>query len=535
MSVSPLFTRLPVLLFSTALFLTLSGNLLFFHKLYALYPADWHFLLSVTGVLLSVNWLLLTVLCHGRASKPVLILLLILAASSAYFMDSYQVVIDQQMIANAAQTDQAEARDLLTPKLMIYLLVLGLLPAWLVYRWPITPQRLSRQLLGTGLALIVCLSISAGLILLNSDQYAAFFRQHKAVRYYANPAYPLYSGWKYVASQFATSADQPVAVIGADAYIPESDVDRELIIVVVGETARADHFALNGYPRDTNPYLTQIAKRDILVSFRSATSCGTSTAYSVPCMFSGLDREHYSPSRGGQSENVLDIIQRTGAHVLWLDNNSSSKGVADRVAYQSYKSADVNPECDIECRDAGMLSHLQHYIDSHPQGDIVIVLHQMGNHGPAYYKRYPAAFAQFTPVCTSSQLEQCSREQIINSYDNALRYTDYFLSQAIALLKRNDAHFETALLYASDHGESLGESNIYLHGLPYLIAPAEQTHIPFIIWLGQAFSHEVDIERLRGMATQPISHDHIFHTLLGLLEINSGVYQPALDLLEHQE
>jgi lipid A ethanolaminephosphotransferase len=316
-------------------------------------------------------------------------------------------------------------------------------------------------------------------------------------------------------------------VIGKDALITQHDEDLELVILVVGETARSDHFSLNGYTRDTNPLLA----REKVASFRNVWACGTSTAISVPCMFSIYDQDGYSKSKAARTENVLDILQRAGVSVLWLDNNSDSKGVALRVPYQSYKSPDINPECDSECRDLGMLSNLQEHIDAHPDGDLLIVLHQMGNHGPAYYKRYPAEFERYTPVCQTNELAQCDRQSIDNTYDNAILYTDYFLSQVIELLKRNAKQFEAAMFYVSDHGESLGENNLYLHGLPNLLAPDTQKHVPMIFWYSDSFLEDgISVDLLRDQLDEKLSHDNVFHTLLGLFEVETGVYDPKRDL-----
>jgi lipid A ethanolaminephosphotransferase len=229
-------------------------------------------------------------------------------------------------------------------------------------------------------------------------------------------------------------------------------------------------------------------------------------------------------------ENLLDVMQRAGVHVLWRDNNSDSKGVALRIPYENFQSSDLNPVCDTECRDVGMLAGLQEIIDARPKGDILIVLHQMGNHGPAYYKRYPAEFETFKPACRNNDLSQCSQQEIVNAYDNALRYTDHFLAQAISLLKRNDKKFETALFYVSDHGESLGESGIFLHGMPKAIAPNAQLHVPAILWFGENFD-EIDRAALAKKRSLPFTHDNLFHTLLGFMEIETGIYRPEMDIL----
>jgi len=163
--------------------------------------------------------------------------------------------------------------------------------------------------------------------------------------------------------------------------------------------------------------------------------------------------------------------------------------------------------------------------------DILIVLHQMGNHGPAYYKRYPKEFELFSPVCATNQLEKCSKDEIINTYDNALRYTDFFLSRVISFLKKYDSSRETAMIYMSDHGESLGELGVYLHGLPYIAAPDAQKHIGAFIWLGKKIKDEVDIAQVRKKASGAVSHDNLFHTLLGLFEVKTKLYDKQKDLL----
>jgi lipid A ethanolaminephosphotransferase len=227
---------------------------------------------------------------------------------------------------------------------------------------------------------------------------------------------------------------------------------------------------------------------------------------------------------------VLDVLKHAGANILWRDNNSDSKGVAVRVEYEDYKTSAKNTICeDGECRDEGMLVGLQEYINTHPKGDIVIVLHQMGNHGPAYYKRYPKAFEKYTPVCKTNQLEQCSQAEITNAYDNAILYTDYFLSKTIGLLKDNDKQFATAMFYLSDHGESLGEKGLYLHGFPYAIAPDAQKHVPAVMWFGKQF--KINKQALKQRASQPYTHDYLFHTMLGFIEVNSSAYHSKLDIL----
>ena len=325
-----------------------------------------------------------------------------------------------------------------------------------------------------------------------------------------------------------TFASLPHLIVGAKAKIPETDVHRELVIMVVGETARADHFSLNGYERETNPRL----QKEEVINFPDFWSCGTSTAQSVPCIFSHYPRAEFDQARASAADNALDILKRAGVSILWRDNNSSSKHVADRGDYQVYLTGKTNPVCDVECRDEGMLIGLQDYIDSHPKGDVLIVLHQMGNHGPAYHKRYPPGFEQFTPACKTNDLGACSTDEIVNAYDNAILCTDFFLSKVIELLKPYDGEFETAMLYVSDHGESLGENGLYLHGLPYFLAPDAQKHVPFVLWLGRNFDQQ-SLSNIQQKKDERLSHDNIFSTLLGLFEIQTAAYDPKMDIFDH--
>lgn len=516
------------LIIAVTVFVTLFANATFFSHVLEVYPAslkNFAFLASITWVFAGITVLLLSLVCHRYTIKPILITVLCLSSLAAYFMDSYNVVIDATMIHNVMSTDASEALDLLSFKLVLYFVLLGCLPSFAVYRSKVVfdslPGEIVARLRLFGGALLVIFTT----VLLLSNFYSSFFREYKWVRMYANPGGYIYSVSKYAHEQVKSHASV-LRHIALDAKLPTDDPHRELVIFVVGETARADRFSLNNYERDTNPKL----RKENVVSFSNFWSCGTSTAVSVPCMFSIYNSSEFDNNKGKSTDNALDILQRAGVNVLWIDNNSNSKGVADRISYISYRHSDLNPVCDVECRDEGMLAKLQTYIDEHKKGDIFIVLHQMGNHGPAYYKRYPASFSRFAPVCSTNRLEDCSKEEIGNAYDNAILYTDYFLSKIIELLKKNDGDFESAMFYVSDHGESLGENGLYLHGLPSMIAPEVQRHVPAILWLGD---HFIDADRnvLARQRDTKYTHDNIFHTILGFMEIQTTVYDETMDIL----
>jgi len=512
-----------------AAFLTTFGNGALITNVLKTYPLTAGNALPLMSLILvfgGVTVILLAVGCFKHSVKPVLIAILLLSSLAAYFMDSYGVVINDEMLRNAAITHAAEVRDLLNFRLLAYVVLLGIMPAIVVYRLPVRWRGWRVELLARlkliGIALVPI--IVPGLLF--GGFYASFIREHKTLRSYANPTYYVYSAVKYGGHFLASRSHGVLAAVGVGSKVPAWDTERELVILVIGETARADRFSLNGYERETNPLL----KKANVISFTNFWACGTSTAASLPCMFSVYGEAAAGSGKEASSENLLDVLQRSGVNVLWLDNNSDSKGVALRVPYENYRSPEVNPLCDAECRDEGMISAIRPFIDSHPKGDILIVMHQMGNHGPAYYLRYPPAFEKFKPVCKTNELNRCSREEINNAYDNAILYTDYFLSKVIEALEKNSERFEAALFYVSDHGESLGENGLYLHGYPRMLAPKEQLLVPVIMWFARSFD-DVDVSKIRAKRGDRFTHDSVFHTVLGLLEIESPVYRPELDLL----
>lgn len=525
------------LIFLSAIFFTLFYNFSFFTNVLNTYPFEGINvvrLLSIGILLISLIIVLVTLFSSKYTTKPILIVLLIVSSFTAYFMDSYHVVIDDSMIRNSLQTDLRESSDLFSLKLVLYVFLLGVLPSYIIYKTKIHYKSFKNEFFSKLKTIILSLIVILIIVFSFSKFYTSFFREHKPLRYHVNPIYWIYSIGNYI-NKSIHSGPIVVKQIGEDAKIREAsnpnEVEKsELIIMVVGEAARADRFSLNGYQKETNPLL----KKEDIVNFSNMYSCGTSTAESVPCMFSIFDKADYDYKKGISTENVLDVLKGTNnIEVLWRDNNSDSKGNALRVDFEDFRTSKTNTICeeDGECRDEGMLVGLDEYIKKHKGKDILIVLHQMGNHGPAYYKRYPKEFEKFTPVCKSNQLEQCTQEEVSNAYDNAILYTDYFLSKVINFLKPYSKDYETGMVYMSDHGESLGENGVYLHGLPYFMAPDEQKHIGALMWFDGAIKDELDIDKLNSYKNNSFSQDNLFHTLLGLFEVETKVYKKDMDIL----
>jgi lipid A ethanolaminephosphotransferase len=361
-------------------------------------------------------------------------------------------------------------------------------------------------------------------------EFASLMRNHRELRNLITPGNVVAS---VIGNAFARSArsNEPRIVVAPDAkVVARADMPRRpmLFVLVVGETARAQNFSLNGYSRPTNP---ELSKRDV-VNFPHATSCGTSTEVSLPCMFSPFGRAHYDEDKILSHETVLHVLARAGVQVLWRDNQSGCKGVCDGLPTDELDHAAVESLCaEGQCLDEILLRGMDQVLRDR-QGNLLVVMHQLGSHGPAYFKRYPALFKRFTPACESEDLRVCSAAEIVNAYDNSLLYTDFFLGKLIDFLDRAQATHDTAMLYVSDHGESLGEGGLYLHGMPWAIAPDVQTHVPFVMWLSPAFRSDrgVDEGCMRNRAAQPVSHDNLFHSLLGIFDVQTRAYERGLDL-----
>lgn len=513
----------------SAFFITIFANFTMFAKANAyLIGSGSNQLFMVVLVLFQFLLLLffMSLLTMHKWHRHILAIFYFVAAFSAYFADSYGVIIDKDMLINATETNVNEAFGLLSWRLIFYFTFLFVLPVFVIYKIKIIRQSTSKRVLyHSGAALLALVSFA--LTLLASSNFSiSFFREQKHIPLYSNPLSALYA--TYQVTHKTLRSHKLFKHIGDDSHIEEPEEDPELIILVIGETARADRFSLNGYPKNTNPMLSM----ENIVSFKNVSSCGTSTRVSVPCIFSIEGKDKFDLSKFKDEENFLDVAKKAGVNIFWRDNNSSSKGVADRVIYEDFLTSQNNPICDPECRDIGMLSHLDDVINKQKKGDILIVLHQMGSHGPAYYARVPERFQKFKPFCKTNQLDQCTNEEISNAYDNTILYTDFFLSEVIKFLKKYDDHFETAMFYVSDHGESLGEHGIYLHGMPYFMAPKSVTSVPLILWFGENLikSQNLDMNLLKLKTNKSITHDYVFHTLLGIFDIKTNIYKKEKDL-----
>ena len=470
-----------------AIWLGLVLNFAFYQKIHQLTPYTnlkaGALLAATVLVVIGLYNLVLQWLNWKWNAKILASVLIILGGFSAYFVNSLGVVITPDQIQNMLQTDAREVRDLWSIRLVIWTLVFVIFPLCIIWMLNIQPASFGRQLLHKSLSSLLSAVLILGLLFCFYVDYAAIFREHRDLKGMISPQNSIASTVSYYKKK-APKANLPLIPYGEDAHLlQQAQIQKQpkLMVLVVGETARAESFALNGYARNTNPELSKLP----VINFNQVSSCGTATAVSVPCMFSGMSRETYDEQLASHREGLLDIAQRAGYQVTWIDNNSGCKGACDRVqkyqipAQLKQKWCDAGGECFEEILVDSLKDYLAHLDKNNPKPQL-IVLHQMGSHGPAYYKRSKAPYQPFQPTCNTNAIQGCSTEELKNSYDNSIVYTDHVLAQIIETLKQQ-TQYHTGLWYLSEHGEYTGEHGLYLHGAPYSMAPTQQTHIPMMM------------------------------------------------------
>lgn len=525
------------LVLATSLFWALALNRPFFAAVLHATPAGkalpWELIATLALALVALHALVLGLVASRHTVKPVIALLTLVGAFSMHFIGAYGTVIDPPMLRNALHTDIAEARELLSWSLALDLLLYGLIPIALVASARVEPRPWRRALAARALLLAVAALTLGASLWWQFQPLAALMRNQRELRYLVTPANALWSLGSAVGAD-ARSAAGPPRPIGLDAAPGPLWAAQErprLLVLVIGETARAANWGLNGYARQTTPQLARLP----VLNFGAVGACGTSTEVSLPCMFAPVGRRQFDDARIRGSESLLHVAARAGVGVHWRDNQSGCKGVCAGLSSDTVNAANAPGLCrGGRCWDEGLLRGLDQRLQTLKGGHAtqLLVLHMLGNHGPSYFRRYPQAFERFTPACHDDDLGRCTREEIVNAYDNALLYTDHVLASLVGNLAHHAGSVDSAMLFVSDHGESLGENHLYLHGLPYAIAPTEQTQVPMVMWWSPGFGAALGLrdDCLRERARQPTQHDHLFHTVLGLLDVGTALYAPAFDL-----
>ncbi len=484
---------------------------------------------TVPIFLFLLLFLFLSFVIFPYFGKIFLIPLLLISSIANYAMFNLGITIDAAMIQNVLETSTRETMELVTCKAILWVVITGIIPAYLlgithIDYLPRKQEIIQRLKYFVGALVLISITVFTGI-----RPYYFFRKENRAISSLANP-FNIYRAIQRNLRNQSLAAMDFVRLDPNAKRIGHISDTPSVFILMVGETARADHWSLNGYQKDTNSDL----KKEDVISFKKVYSCATSTSISVPCMFSNKGRKEFSTKEAPYSENLLDLLKQTGYDVIWLENDEGSKGVAKRITEERLDLSKNKRYCtNGSCFDEILIDGLEERLANIKQ-DTVIVMHTMGSHGPAYYQRYPDAQRKFKPTCDSSDVHGCEPEALANSYDNTIHYTSFVIAKTINILKKFP-RLNPGLIYLSDHGESLGENGIYLHAYNYSIAPDSQKHVPFILWMSEGMKKagRYNYKCLAGTAeTSEFSHDNLYHTVLAMMGIESKTYNRSLDMFD---
>ena len=435
--------------------------------------------------------------------KFLLILFFIINAVSVYFINTYSVIIDESMIGNVLNTKYEESSSFFSIKLIVYIILLGIIPSIYIFKVKIINVTLKKFLTTISLTLLFILA----LVFVNSSNVLWIDKNSKTLGGLAMP-------WSYAVNitlfNVHNYQKNKKEILLPNATI--KDNQKSVVVLVIGESARSENFSLYGYNKNTNPILSKTPN----VFHFKANSVATYTTAGVKGIL-----EH---TRTDDLYEILpNYLFRNNVEVTWRSNNWGEPP----IHIKNYQNKDaLKPNCKGEgCDyDEVLLTGLKEQILSSKKNKILIVLHTSTSHGPTYSKKYPRRFETFKPVCKSVELGNCSPIELINAYDNTIVYTDYILSKVIDDLKQLK-EYKSAMIFVSDHGESLGEKNLYMHGIPLSMAPKEQYEIPFIVWVSDNSLKKLKPNKL-------LSQNHVFHSVLNFLNIESPIFNEEMNIFK---
>ncbi len=469
---------------------------------------------SLNGIVLLVSLTVLAIVLNALVfyiglfllrivGKWLLVLLFNINAIAVYFINTYSVIIDKTMMGNVFNTNFDESSSFFSFTLVVYLVLLGIVPSIIIYKIKTVNVAVKKFLLHVVLALVFLLALAYA----NAPNWLWIDKNSKTLGALVMP-------WSYIVNTsrfyYHKSQENKEQILLPSATI--KDDKKSVIVLVIGESARSENFSLYGYEKNTNPLLSKINN----VHHYKAESCATYTTAGVKCLL-----EHENTSK--LYEILPNYLFRNDVEVIWRTTNWGEPTVKIKNYQRRDDLAKLNQGKYDVAYDEVLLTGLKKQIQESKKNKILIILHTSTSHGPTYYKKYPQKFNIFTPVCKSVELAKCTQEELINAYNNTIVYTDYILATLIEELQQLK-DYSSAMLFVSDHGESLGENNLYMHGIPKSIAPKEQLEVPFIVWLSD------DYKKLKNNETA--TQHNVFHSVLDFLSIESPIYDENMSIFK---
>jgi lipid A ethanolaminephosphotransferase len=434
------------------------------------------------------------VLYTGRfVGRCILAFTFVADAISLYFINSYEVLITDSMMGNVFNTQFSEASGFFSLAAVLYVLFLGVIPCIFIFAAKTDFGSFKRFMANIGLAL----GIAVGIAFVNIQNWPWIDRNSTELGSLLMP-------WSYTVNTVrfynGEKKRNQKEILLPDAQI--SNDSKDVCILIIGESARRDHFSLYGYEKPTNPLLAEDDVTSLI-----ANSAATYTTAGVKAI---LDHQ----PTGKLYEILPNYMYRTGVDVIWRTSNWGEPPVHIEKYHTVRDLKKMYPDAD-DRYDGILLTGLKEEIMSSEKDKILVILHTNTSHGPTYNKKYPAEFERFTPVCTTVEMSKANPQELMNAYDNSVLYTDYLIHSAIEILKEIPDR-RACMLYVSDHGESLGEGNLYMHGVPMSIAPKEQVEIPFIVWTS------IDAAEVKEL--DEVGQYHVFHSVMDFLGVESPVF-----------
>ena len=463
-------------------------------------------IISIAIVMFALNYFVYYLLLYlGRVvGKYIIAITLVGNAICLYFINTYNVLIDRSMMGNVLNTQFSESSSFFSWTMVLVALLLGVVPSVLLIRKSINYGSIGRFFANLGISLLL-------VIVAVASNYKNTFWIDRHAPIIGSKIMP----WSYTINSIRYYNHQKRTnqkeILLLD--VEEATESKDICVLIIGESARSHNFSLYGYERETNPLMKAAG-----VTAIKARASHTNTLNAVKAIL------QHKPSGDKLYEILPNYLARNGVDVVWRRSNWGTPPLHVKKEYTKDGLKKRYPEVDSSYD--GILFHaLKEEIMASDSTKIFIGLHTYTSHGPEYYSNTPEEFKRFTPECKTVEMANAKYEELINAYDNTIIYTDYLVHSVIEMLKREFPDRRSCVIFISDHGESLGEGGLYMHGVPMSTAPAEQLDIPFIVWTSE--NAEVKVKEI-----ESAGHYHIYHSVLRFLGLQTPFFDETKNIFE---